>query len=208
MKQLHWIFGVWFWTFSFLVVEVALVGQESAPILGSRKTALVVGNRAGEEFTKFATQLEDKLSSRAASPGLVFIGRQLATDAIAKEGAAAQLDALVSERTSALRLAQPLGADWVLLVCLSSFMREGRTFNDGNLQLTSHNHVLRFAYKIAEAAKGGVWPVTAFGYPETSGALKPQASNRQRFLTRWWMTPASACSKLFLVSCFRLPKPK
>jgi hypothetical protein len=156
MKQLHWIFSVGVWTISFLGLGLALVGQESAPILGARKAALLVDNRAGEEFKKLAAQLEDQLSSRAASPGLVFIGRQLVTDAIAKEGAGAQLDALLSERTSALRLAQSLGADWIVLASLSSVTREERTFNDGTLQLTSHNHVLRISYKIAEAAEGGV----------------------------------------------------
>lgn len=156
MKQLHWIFSVGVWTISFLGLGLALVGQESAPILGAPKAALLVDNRAGEEFKKLAAQLEDQLSSRAASPRLVFIGRQLVTDAIAKEGAGAQLDALLSERTSALRLAQSLGADWIVLASLSSVTREERTFNDGTLQLTSHNHVLRISYKIAEAAEGGV----------------------------------------------------
>ena len=156
MKQLHWIFGVWVWTFSFLGIGLGLMGQETPPISSARKAALLVDNRAGEEFKKLAAQLEDQLSSRAASPELVFIGRQLVTDAIAKEGAGAQLDALLSERTSALRLAQSLGADWIVLASLSSVTREERTFNDGTLQLTSHNHVLRISYKIAEAAEGGV----------------------------------------------------
>jgi hypothetical protein len=147
---------VWFWTFSFLGLGLMLMGQETPPISSARKAALLVDNRAGEEFKKLAAQLEDQWSSRAASPGLVFIGRQLVTDAIAKEGAAAQLDALLSERASALRLAQSLGADWIVLASLSSVTREERTFNDGNLQLTIHSHVLQFAYKIAEAAEGGV----------------------------------------------------
>ena len=156
MKQLHWIFGVWVWAFSFLGIGLGLMGQETPPISSARKAALLVDNRAGEEFKKLAAQLEDQLSSRAASPELVFIGRQLVTDAIAKEGAGAQLDALLSERTSALRLAQSLGADWIVLASLSSVTREERTFNDGTLQLTSHNHVLLISYNIAEAAEGGV----------------------------------------------------
>jgi hypothetical protein len=83
------------------------------------------------------------------------ISRQLVSDTIAKEGSGAQWDALLSERTSALRLAQSLGADFVVLASLSSVTREERTFNDGTLQLTSHNHVLRVAYRIAEAGEGG-----------------------------------------------------
>jgi hypothetical protein len=115
----------------------------------------LVENRAGDEFKRLASQLEDQLSSRVAGMGLVLIGRQWVTDAIAKEGDGARVDALLSEQTSALRLAQSMGADFVVLASLSSVTREARTFNDGSLQVTSHNHVLRVAYKIAEAGEGG-----------------------------------------------------
>jgi hypothetical protein len=155
MKRLRRMFSVWIWTISLLGLSLVLVGQELASKPSARRAALLVENRAGEEFKKLSSQLEDQLSSRATGQGLVLIGRQLVTDAIAKEGAGAQLDALLSERTSALRLAQSLGVDWIVLASLSSVTREERTFNDGTLQLTSHNHVLRVSYKIAEAAEGG-----------------------------------------------------
>ncbi len=155
MKRLRRMFSVWIWAISLLGLSLVLVGQEFASKPSARRAALLVENRAGDEFKKLSSQLEDQLSSRATGQGLVLIGRQLVTDAIAKEGAGAQLDALLSERTSALRLAQSLGVDWIVLASLSSVTREERTFNDGTLQLTSHNHVLRVSYKIAEAAEGG-----------------------------------------------------
>jgi len=148
-------FSVWAWVSLLLASHLGVLSQESASLGAPRKAALLIENRAGEEYKKLASQLEDQLSSRAAGMGLVLIGRQWVTDAIAKEGDGARVDALLSERTSALRLAQSMGADFVVLASLSSVTREDRTFNDGSLQVTSHNHVLRAAYKIVEAGEGG-----------------------------------------------------
>jgi hypothetical protein len=155
MKRLRRMFSVWVWAASLLSVRLVLVGQEFASKPSVRRAALLVENRAGVEFEKLSSQLEDQFSSRATGQGLVLIGRQLVIDAIAKEGAGAQLDALLSERKSVVRLAQSLGVDWIVLASLSSVTREERTFNDGTLHLTSHNHVLRVTYKIAEAAEPG-----------------------------------------------------
>jgi hypothetical protein len=155
MNRLRSLCSILVWALFVAGIPSVAVAQESSAPTVARKAALLVENRAGEEFKRLAALLEDQLSSRAAGQGLVMISRQLVTDTIAKEGSGAQLDAVLSERTSALRLAQSLGADFVVLASLSSVTREERTFNDGTLQLTSHNHVLRVAYRIAEAGEGG-----------------------------------------------------
>ncbi|MFM8880086.1 MAG: hypothetical protein ACKOKG_13295, partial [Verrucomicrobiota bacterium] len=156
MNRLSLMYSLCVWAI-FLCGQVhPLMAQEAVPSKTSRKAALLVENRAGQEFQKLAAQLEDQLSSRAAGQGLVLIGRQLVTDAVAKEGEGARLDALLSERSSALRLAQSLGADLLVHASLTAVTREQRTFDDGALKVTSQNHVLRVAYKIAEAGEGGV----------------------------------------------------
>jgi hypothetical protein len=155
MNRLRSLCSILVWALLAAGIPSVAVAQEAPISAVPRKAALLVENRAGEEFKRLAALLEDQLSSRAAGQGLVMISRQLVTDTIAKEGSGAQWDALLSERTSALRLAQSLGADFVVLASLSSVTREERTFNDGTLQLTSHNHVLRVAYRIAEAGEGG-----------------------------------------------------
>ena len=156
MNRLRLLFSVYAWAMFLCGIGGTLKAQEAAPSKTSRKAALLVENRAGQEFQKLAGQLEDQLSSRAAGQGLVLIGRQLVTDAVAKEGEGARLDGLLSERSSALRLAQSLGADLLVHASLTSVTREQRTFDDGALKVTSQNHVLRVAYKIAEAGEGGV----------------------------------------------------
>ncbi len=143
MNRLRSLCSILVWALLAAGIPSVAVAQEAPISAVPRKAALLVENRAGEEFKRLAALLEDQLSSRAAGQGLVMISRQLVTDTIAKEGSGAQWDALLSERTSALRLAQSLGADFVVLASLSSVTREERTFNDGTLQLTSHNHVLR-----------------------------------------------------------------
>jgi hypothetical protein len=155
MNRLRSLFFLLIWAMLVAAVQPVAQAQEAPVSAASRKAALLVENRAGDEFKRLAALLEDQLSSRASGLGLVMISRQLVTDALAKEGAGAQVDTLLSERTSALRLAQSLGADFVVLASLSAVSREERTFNDGNIQLTSHNHVLRVAYRIAEAGEGG-----------------------------------------------------
>jgi hypothetical protein len=147
--------GARFWMFVWILWSHASLSQETAPSPSTRKAALIVENRAGEEFKRLASQLEDQLTSRLSGQGLILLSRQVVTDAVAKEGDGARLDGLLSERSSALRLAQALGADFVVLASLSSVTREQRTFNDGGLQISSANHVLRVAYRIAEAGEGG-----------------------------------------------------
>jgi hypothetical protein len=140
---------------SLLGVSLVCRAQDAAASRVPRKAALIVENRAGEEFKRLAVQLEDQLSSRLTGQGLTLISRQVVSDAIAKEGEGARLDNLLSERSSALRLAQSLGAEFVVSASLSSVTREQRTFNEGGLQISSANHVLRAAYRIAELGDGG-----------------------------------------------------
>ena len=126
--------------------------ETAAPV---RKAALLVENRAGEQYKKQAMLLEDLLLSRAAGQGLTLLSRQVVTDAIAKEGQGANLDQLLSERTSALRLSQNLGVDFVLFAALSSVGKDSRNFNDGNLNVKSEVHTMRVTYKLIEAGEGG-----------------------------------------------------
>ena len=126
--------------------------EAAAPV---RKAALLVENRAGEQYKKQAMLLEDLLLSRAAGQGLTLLSRQVVTDAIAKEGQGANLDQLLSERTSALRLSQNLGVDFILFAALSSVAKDSRTFNDGDLNVKSDVHTMRVTYKLVEAGEGG-----------------------------------------------------
>jgi len=66
-----------------------------------------------------------------------------------------KLDQLLSDNTSALRLAQNLGADYLLVASIASFGNEKKTFEDGGLKTVNMIYTLRVSYKVLEAVQGG-----------------------------------------------------
>ena len=66
-----------------------------------------------------------------------------------------QLDQNLSDNTSALRLAQNLGADYILIPSITSYGTEKKSYNGNGIQTLNITHRLRVSYKIVEAAAGG-----------------------------------------------------
>jgi len=66
-----------------------------------------------------------------------------------------KLDQMLSDNTSALRLAQNLGADFILIPSITSYGTDRRTYNADNISTINVVHTLRVSYKIAEAGTGG-----------------------------------------------------
>ena len=66
-----------------------------------------------------------------------------------------QLDQIFSKSTSALRLAQNLGADLLLVASITSLGSEKRTFEDGAFKTVNQIHTLRLSYKILDAVDAG-----------------------------------------------------
>ncbi|HXG46572.1 MAG TPA: PEGA domain-containing protein [Methylomirabilota bacterium] len=119
------------------------------------KAAVIVQNRAGAALQDKTAAFEDLLSSRVAGRGFTLLSRQVITDALKKTGEGANLDQQLSERSSALRLAQTMGADFILLASLVSYGSEKKSFNDGAVNTVNDIHTLRVAYRVADAAEGG-----------------------------------------------------
>lgn len=63
------------------------------------------------------------------------------------------LDRALSDNSSALRLAQNLGADYLLVASITSYGTEKKT--DTGLGTVNVSHTLRVSYKVLEAAQGG-----------------------------------------------------
>jgi hypothetical protein len=141
------------WLLALLLVIRPLAAAELEAVR-VRKGAILVENRAGQDYKAQATLLEDMLLSRAAGQGMTLLSRQVVTDALSKQGGET-LDKLLGEQTSALRLAQNLGADFILLASLSSAGTEDRSFKDDNLDVRQKIYTLRVSYKLAEAGEGG-----------------------------------------------------
>ena len=66
-----------------------------------------------------------------------------------------RLDQALSDNTSALRLAQNLGADFILIPAITSYGTEKKSYNGDGIATINVTHTLRVSYKIAEAVTGG-----------------------------------------------------
>jgi PEGA domain len=161
-----------------------------------RKTAIIVENRAGEQFNDKVSVLEDLISSRIAGEGYSVISRDVTVNALksypaagitvaSKSAATAsvasapdkvsvsaetgqsdslhvaatpdttKLDEALSDNTSALRLAQNLGADFILIPTITSYGTERKTYSGDGISTVNLTHTLRVSYKIVEAGAGG-----------------------------------------------------
>ena len=165
-KRKVWLFA------SLFVVCVNLRGAEEAVGRSPRKAAIFVENRAVAALNDKVPVLEDFLTSRVTEKGLSVISREVAINAlktyanaeIAVTTAKAQisatpgvnkLDQLLSDNTSALRLAQDLGADYLLVASISSLGTEKKTFKGDGIETMNVTHTLRVSYKLLEAVQGG-----------------------------------------------------
>ena len=118
--------------------------------LNALKTYTTVGVTAD---TKSATTAKATLS-----PDHVTAHAEMAESDSAKISATpdtTQLDQNLSDNTSALRLAQNLGADFILIPSITSYGTEKKSYNGNGIQTLNVTHRLRVSYKIVEAGEGG-----------------------------------------------------
>ncbi len=66
-----------------------------------------------------------------------------------------RLDQALSDNTSALRLAQNLGADFILIPSITTYGTEKKTYNGNGISTINVTHTLRVSCKIVEAGAGG-----------------------------------------------------
>lgn len=128
------------------------------------KVALLVDNRAGAELDGKVAVFEDFFSARVSQPDFQVLSREVMLNSLkdfAAGGSSVQdspgqrMDRALSDSTSALRLAQTLDADYVVLALLSSYGTQKRTYSGQGVETVNHIHTLRVAYRLAEAARGG-----------------------------------------------------
>jgi hypothetical protein len=138
-------------------VVLALLGAQVQAQNGAatnRKAAIFVSDRTGKkEIAGKDAVLEDLLTSRIGGQGFTVISRQVALNAIAPDQ---KLDQLLSENTSALRLAQTLGVDFVLSASIATYGVEKKAYEGNGVATLNEIYTMRLSYKIAEAAQGGV----------------------------------------------------
>jgi len=146
-------------TFTAFLMMVGLMGagqifaadSTAAPPL--RKTAIIVENRAGTQFDDKISVLEDLVGTRVAGNGYSVISRDVVTQALSGQPNA--LDSALNDNSSALRLAQNLGADFILVPSITTYGSEKKTYNGNGIVTLNITYTLRVGYKIVEAGAGG-----------------------------------------------------
>jgi hypothetical protein len=129
--------------------------------------ALIVSNRADAKYDAKIPALEDLLSARLTDLGFKLLSRELIAsnlrsfvppdapkDATSAASSAAAEAAFI-DQASALRLAQNLGADYLLHASITSYAETKRTINAYNNTLTNYDYTLRVTYKLLDANGGG-----------------------------------------------------
>ena len=106
--------------------------------------------------------LEDLVASRVAGKGLSVISRDDITrslkdysDGKNPNGKLTALDRSLEDNSSALRLAQNLGADYILVPSIVSLGTEKKNYNGNGISTLNITHRLRVSYKIVEGNGGG-----------------------------------------------------
>ena len=149
-------------------------------VLAAEKTAdaplsaaIFIQNRAGSSFTDKLDMLNDLLTTRLTEKGFSVIDRSivlakfreardldpsLQRDVSALEKAATGIEDSLSG-ASALRIAQMIGADYLVIASLTSFGQETRTFRGEGTEYGTSNkssvYTLRVAVKVLEGNSGG-----------------------------------------------------
>ncbi len=128
--------------------------------------AIFVKNRAGKEYDEKIMGLEDLLSSRLAEEGFRVMSREDVINSVSAFGgqgankgdanmAGADMDEMLSNNTSALRLAQNMGADYLLTASIVSINHNRKVFKGYGLDRMTLESVLRGSYKVLDNSKAG-----------------------------------------------------
>ena len=139
------------------------VQTERAAVSKTFSAAVVISNRAGKDYDDKISVLEDLLSARITDLGFSLLSREVVVDNLRKfdpnSASAARpadsLDAQLTDQSSALRLAQNMGADYIVQASITSYAATKRTVTAYGNTLNNYDYTLRVTYKILDASGGG-----------------------------------------------------
>jgi hypothetical protein len=164
-----------------------LSAQTNADISGGqRKVLIVVENHANPGLNDRISALEDLVTSRVAGQGFAIVSRDIAVNALktARSGSAAPettgLDQALSDNSSALRLAQNLNVDFILVPAFTSYGTEKKSYQGNGIKTLNTIHRLRLNYKLVEAGAGGAvrgGTVTATSTTRDTGDLQTDSDD-------------------------------
>ncbi len=138
-----------------------------------KKVAIFVANRAEADLNEQMPIFEDMITSQVTDLGFEVISREVvisATGDLLKRSKKNDLDTLLDDQTSSLRLAQNLGADYLLFVSFMGLDQENRSVNAYGVNYDNHTYTLRGSYRILDGNTGGAL---------TAGMVEPSRTIQQ-----------------------------
>ncbi len=138
----------------------------AAPASKPKVVAIFVKNRVKEIDDDKVKVLEDLITSRISDSGYRVLSREDVVNSVkafAKTGPnagddslpGAQLDAALSNNTSALRLSQSMGADYLLVASITTYGQDVSTVDTGDVHAQVTESTMRVSYKILDGVSGG-----------------------------------------------------
>ncbi|MCC6415628.1 MAG: trypsin-like peptidase domain-containing protein [Opitutaceae bacterium] len=148
------------------IVAMLLLG---APVLSltaaeeaqsARNTAIFVTNRAGAAYDGQVPVLEDLLSAKLSDAGFSLMSREMVVNAAGRldpnnANSGDVLSGQLEDQSTAVRLAQSMGADYILSASIASISKQKRNVNAYGVQLANYTYTLRVSYKVLDASGGG-----------------------------------------------------
>ena len=140
-----------------LIQSAALHGKTESTLgtdvlpQGTNVSSLVATEKDTSKYTGGQTNVSSEFSHGSAS-------MEVAQSDSAKFDVTpdtTRLDQALSDNTSALRLAQNLGADFILIPSITTYGTEKKTYNGNGISTVNVTHTLRVSCKIVEAGAGG-----------------------------------------------------
>jgi len=134
-----------------------LVAQETGTAT-PRKAAIFTANHADKTLDDKLAALGDFISSRITEKGFSVISPDVATAAVSsllKNSQQTEIDKALDNNSSALRLAQMLGANYIIIATISSYGTDKQTTEAYGVQTVNVIYTLRVTYKILEGVQGG-----------------------------------------------------
>jgi hypothetical protein len=145
------------------VTERTVQIKERIAVSGPKafKTAIFIANRIPKMDEKMGA-FEDLVTARVTDLGFQVLSKEIITDSLRKFDAqlastprpADSLDTKLAEQSSALRLAQGLGADYLLVASLTSIGTRQKAVNAYGVNRVTEETTLRVTYKVIDGQTG------------------------------------------------------
>lgn len=143
-----------------------VAGEGSQQQASVRTAAIFVKNRAQNVPDEKVAALEDLIVGNLSDKGFKVISREDVLNAVANFADAgpnrgdanlpgAKLDQILSNNTSALRLAQNLGADYILAASITTYGSDTIEYQEQDVHTLINESRMSVAYKMVDATAGG-----------------------------------------------------